>query len=50
VSVTGSVFWSGGGTLRDFRGDPSSVSVNVHGVCHLKGGVVRWWEVESIQM
>jgi hypothetical protein len=40
--------WNGGEILREFRGDSASVSDNVHGVCHLKGGVERWREVERI--
>jgi hypothetical protein len=34
--------------LRLFRVETSSVSDYVHGECHLKSGVERWWEVESI--
>jgi hypothetical protein len=35
--------------LRDFRCESASVRENVHGECHMIGGVERWWEVESIQ-
>jgi hypothetical protein len=49
VSVTSKVVWSGGGRLRDFRVKSASVSDCVQGVCHIIGGVERWWEFERIQ-
>jgi hypothetical protein len=41
--------WSGGGYLRDFRGESASVSDCVHGEGHMIGSVEQWREVEYIQ-
>jgi hypothetical protein len=42
------VVWSGGGRLKVFRGEPTSLNDCVIGECHMIGGVERWGEVESI--